>query len=74
MYRLINEAPYPRTSVNRPNGIAVRTYRQIADVLEERDGKPITADRVAHICRSAEIKIINALSADHVFGKRRVPA
>lgn len=74
MYRLTHEAPYPRTSEDRPNGFAVRTYRQIAEVLEERDGRPISEDRVAHICRSAELKIIEALSADPVLGKRFVPA
>ena len=74
MYRLINEAPNPRTSGHRPNGLAVRTYRQIAEVLKEREGKPISADRVAHICRSAELKIIDVLRADPVLGKRFVPA
>lgn len=73
MYRLTHETPYLRTTEQRPNAFAVRTYRQIAEVLQEREGKPISEDRVAHICRSAELKIIDAIRADPVIGKRYAP-
>ena len=74
MYRMTHAAPNPQTSGQRLHTLAVRTYRQIAAVLEERDGRPISADRVAHICKKAEMKLTHALRADPVLGKRYAPA
>lgn len=70
MYRMTHAAPNPQTSWQRLHTLTVRTYRQIAAVLEEREGTPISEDRVAHICKKAEMKLIDALHDDPVLGKR----
>ena len=46
---------------------AVRTYRQIAKVLTEREGAPISPSRVRRMCLAAERKLARALLADPVF-------
>jgi hypothetical protein len=68
MFRLNDTARGVHTHEHRPHTLAVRTYRQIAEMLAKREGKPISPDRVAHICRAAELKIIDALRADTVLG------
>ena len=39
----------------------LRTYRQISKILAEREGRRTSPKRVAHICRVAEMKIVQAL-------------
>ncbi len=45
---------------------AVRSYQQIAAILTERQGRPISARRVMLLCGSAERKIVRALLAGPV--------
>jgi hypothetical protein len=54
--------------------LAVRTYRQIAEVLEQRGTPGLTPARVAHICRVAEMKLALALLADPVVHQRLRPS
>ena len=49
----------------------MRTYREIADILAEREGTPTSPQSVAQICRMAEMKILHALLvADQVIRGR----
>jgi len=41
--------------------LALRTYRQIAAILEAQGGTPITPARVRQICEAAEMKIVRAV-------------
>lgn len=42
----------------------VRTYREIAAILGERRGAPISPARVRRVCRTAEAKVVRGLLAD----------
>ncbi len=70
MYKMKHLSPGSRTHGRQPHTSGVMSYRQIAEVLEELEGEPISADRVAHICREAEWKIVDAVEADPMLGKR----
>jgi len=45
----------------------LRTYRQIAQILSERQGTAMTQARVGRMCRAAEMKITRRLRADPVI-------
>jgi len=46
---------------------ARRTYVEIASILAEREGSPISSERVRQICQEAHTKIARALLADAEF-------
>lgn len=60
--------------VRNCNAPGLRTYRQVAEILTEREGKPISTAEVGEICRTAERKIARALLRDpeamRLFGSR----
>lgn len=47
-----------------PTARVLRTYRQIASILNEKDGDSISAESVEQICTAAEVKITRALFAE----------
>ena len=51
----------------RPTTRGFRTYRQIADILSERQNMPINPASVKQMCRIAETKLARALLADPVL-------
>lgn len=51
-------------SIGDDNGLAVRSYAQIADELSRRGFKRITQARVSQLCWRAERKLIAAIRAD----------
>lgn len=46
---------------------AARTYPQIAAILSERSGRPVSPASVRCICRSAETKLVRGCLADPVL-------
>ena len=56
-----------RPSRERGSG-PLRTYRQIAAILTEREGAPVDAELVSRVCRAAEKKLARALLVDPVLG------
>jgi hypothetical protein len=70
MHRLSDAASDEHTPEPRsPRTAAVLTYRQIAEILAEREGTPIDLARVKEICRTAERKLVHAMLADPVIGE-----
>lgn len=70
MHRLNDAASNQHNPEPRSPGTAfVRTYRQIAELLAEREGAPIDLARVKQICRTAESKLVHAMLADPVIGE-----
>ena len=57
----------------RPKTPALRSYRQIARILAERDGTAITQALVRRMCQAAERTIARALLADPVIRERFFP-
>ena len=74
MQRLTDTACSQHTPEHYPNTLAVRTYRQIAEIFVDRGGTPISPARVAQICRMAETKLAHALLADPVIRERLRPS
>jgi hypothetical protein len=64
MHRSGNSASRRTASENDIETLAVRSYRQIAEILVERKSAELTAAHVAHICRVAEMKIVRGFLAD----------
>ena len=60
----IDTSGTPQRRSRGPTGLAIRTYQQIAQVLEAREGVSITPRRVAQLCHRAETRLIGALLAD----------
>lgn len=50
--------------------VPVRSYREIARVLAEREGIALTQARVGQLCRSAELKLVRILMADPLVRAR----
>lgn len=48
---------------DRVRSATLRSYDEIATILS-REGRPMTVEQVAWLCRSAERKFVRALSAD----------
>jgi hypothetical protein len=57
----------------RPKAPAVRSYRQIARILAERDGTAITHAMVRRMCQAAERAIARALLANPAIRARFFP-
>ena len=74
MNRLTDTASSQHTSEDCPKTLAVRTYRQIAEIFVDRGGTPINPARAAQICRVAEMKLAHALLADPVIRERLRPS
>lgn len=53
----------PDLSDDRIKSATPRSYDDIATILA-REGRPMTVEQVAWLCRSAERKFVRALSAD----------
>lgn len=53
-----------------PTPPAVRTFRQIAQIIEEREGRSMTPTEVAKLCRSAEAKFAGAIHSDPALEAR----
>ena len=73
MYRLRATESQPRLPEPDPKALAVRSYRQIARVLSERDGTATTAALVGRMCRAAERKIARIVLADPVLREPFLP-
>ena len=74
MQRLTDTACSQHTPEHYHNTLAVRTYRQIAEIFVDRGGTPISPARVAQICRMAEMKRAHALLADPEIPERLRPS
>ena len=73
MHRLNDTASSHHTLEHFPKVLAVRTFRQIAEIFADRGGTPISPARVAQICQVAEMRLANALLADPVIRERLWP-
>ena len=75
MNRFCDTSPSGRVAGERgPKTPAIRTYRQIAEVLVGRGRTSMTAARVARICRAAESKFASAFLANPVLSKLLRPS
>jgi hypothetical protein len=74
MSRLNAPATSPPTIEERLGVPAVRTYRQIARILTEREGAAINQALVGRMCRAAEMKLAGLLLADPVIRERLAPS
>jgi hypothetical protein len=54
--------------------LAVRSYRQITEILAQRQRLALTPARVGHLCRTAEMKIAMGLLADPEVRARLRPS
>ncbi len=58
----------------RSRALAVRSYRQITEILAQREALAMTPARVRRLCLTAEMKIAMALLADSQFRERLRPS
>jgi hypothetical protein len=74
MHRLSDTASNQPTAEYDPTTPAIRSYREIARILAERDGTAITQALVGRMCRAAEMKLASALLADPEVHARLRPS
>ena len=67
MHRWTGTATEQHTPEHYRETPAVRTYQQIAQILAERDGTPVSPALVEDVCQAAEMRILQALIADPVL-------
>jgi len=74
MHQLIETTSNQRTRKRRATTIAVRTYRQIADILGENEGTRISPFQVRQICLAAERKFTRAFIAEPLLHEWFAPS
>lgn len=67
MHRMRDTTSSQSTTLRSPRPPAIRTYRQIAEILSERWGTPVGPEHAMRMCQAAERKFVLTLLTDPVF-------